>query len=114
MRDEDLVRLRHMLDAATEALRFTRGRGREDLDHDRQLEWALVKAIEIIGEAAVQVSDNARAELPAIPWRNIVGMRNRLVHAYFDINLDILWKTAVEGLPLIVAELERALPEEGI
>jgi len=85
MRDEDVVRLRHMLDAAKEALRFTRGRRPEDLDHDRQLEWALVKAIEIIGEAAGQVSEETRAEIPTIPWRNIVGMRNRLVHAYFDI-----------------------------
>ena len=111
MRNDDAIRLRHMLDAGTEALGFTSGRRREDLDHDRQLEWALVKAIEIIGEAAGQVSEETRAKLPRIPWRNIVGMRNRLVHAYFDINLDVLWKTVMEGLPPIVAELKRALPE---
>ena len=57
MRQDDVVRLRHMLDAATEALRFTRNRRRQDLDHDRQLVWALVKAIEIIGEAAGQLSE---------------------------------------------------------
>lgn len=99
MRNDDVVRLRHMLDAAREAIGFTRGRRREDLDHDRQLEWALVKAIEIIGEAAGQVSEETRAEVPNIPWRNIVGMHNRLVHAYFDINRNILWKTVIEGLP---------------
>jgi uncharacterized protein with HEPN domain len=114
MRDEDAVRLRHMLDAAAEALRFTWGRRREELDHDRQLAWALVTAIEIIGEAAAQVSDGAKAEIPGLPWRKIVGMRNRLFHAYFDINLDILWKTVIEGLPPIVAELERALPGEDV
>jgi len=114
MRDDDAIRLRHMLDAATEALRFVRGRRREDLDHDRQLAWALVKAIEIIGEAAAQVSDNSRVELSGIPWQKIVGMRNRLVHAYFDINLDILWKTVAEGLPTIVAALEEALREDEV
>ena len=111
MRDEDVVRLRHMLDAAKEALKFTQGRRREDLDHDRQLEWALVKAIEIVGEAAGQVSEETRVGIPSIPWRNIVGMRNRLIHVYFDINRDILWKTVMEGLPPIIAELERVLQE---
>ncbi|MCK9522434.1 MAG: DUF86 domain-containing protein [Proteobacteria bacterium] len=112
MRNEDAVRLHHMMDAGTEALRFMNGRTREDLDHDRQLEWALIKAIEIIGEAAGQVSDATKAELPNIPWRNIVGMRNRLVHAYFDVNLDILWKTVVEALPPIVAALKQILPKD--
>lgn len=101
MRQDDLIRLRHIRDAATEALGFVRDRRREDLDHDRQLVWALVKAIEIIGEAASKVSQESQDLLTNIPWRNIVGMRNRLVHAYFDINLDILWKTVVEGLPPI-------------
>jgi len=101
MRQDDLIRLRHIRDAATEALRFARNRRREDLDHDRQLVWALIKAIEIIGEAASKVSQESQDLLTNIPWRNIVGMRNRLVHAYFDINLDILWKTVVEGLPPI-------------
>lgn len=99
-----------MLDAAKEARGFIRNRRRQDLDRDRQLVWALVKAVEIIGEAAGQLSAEAKAELSAMPWPKIIGMRNRLVHAYFDINLDILWRTIVEGLPPIVAELERVIP----
>ena len=86
MKSDDDIRLRHRLDAATEALRFTSGRQREDLEADRQLTWALIKAIEIIGEAAGQLSEETKTELSNIPWRNIIGMRNRLVHAYFDIN----------------------------
>ncbi len=112
MRDEDAIRLRHMLDAATQALSFAGDRRREDLDQDRQLVWALIKAVEIIGEAAAQVSEEARSEAPNLPWRNIIGMRNRLVHAYYDINLDILWKTIIEGLPPLVTELKRYVPEE--
>jgi uncharacterized protein with HEPN domain len=112
MRPDDLIRLRHILDAAREAVGFVRHRRREDLDRDRQLVWALVKAVEIIGEAASQLSEETKAQLTAIPWKKIVGMRHRLVHAYFDINLDILWKTVREGLPPLIIELERQVPNE--
>lgn len=110
MRNDDVIRLRHMADAAREAIGFAEDRTRADLDVDRKLVLALVKAIEIIGEAAYQVSQTARSELPGIPWEDIVGMRHRLVHAYFDINLDILWQTVQEDLPPLVAELERSAP----
>ena len=105
MRKDDVVRLRHMLDAAEEAMGFAQGRERRDLDQDRKLTLALVKEIEIIGEAAYQISDETRARLRNIPWDDIVGMRHRLVHAYFDINLDILWKTVQEDLPLLAEGL---------
>ena len=62
-----------------------------------------------MGEAAAQVSDAGRAELPAIPWQQIVGMRNRLVHAYFDIDLDILWDTVQLSLPSLIAPLKAHL-----
>lgn len=113
MQPNDLIRLRHMLDAAKAAQGFTRNRRQEDLLHDRQLEWALVKAVEIMGEAAGQLSAEAKAELPDIPWHKIIGMRNRLVHAYFEINLNILWQTIIEGLPPIITELEKIIPVEG-
>lgn len=107
MRPNDLIRLRHILDAARAAGEFVRNRRREDLDNDRQLVWALVKAIEIIGEAAAQLGPEAKSEVAAVPWNKIIGMRHRLVHAYFDINLDILWKTVQEGLPPLMSELEK-------
>jgi uncharacterized protein with HEPN domain len=98
-----------MLDAAREALAFAHGRQREELEQDRQLTLALVKAIEIIGEAASQVSSNARQQSPAIPWPNIIAMRNRLVHAYFDIDLDRVWDTLIDDLPPLIALLEKFL-----
>ena len=109
MRKEDDVRLRHMLDAAREALGFVQGRNRVDLNSDRQLVLALVKAIEIIGEAAFRTSENTRAQFPEIRWEDIVGMRHRLVHAYFDINLDVLWKTVQDHLAPLIARLEQVL-----
>jgi len=112
MRKDDLIRLRHMLDAAREAVNFAQNSRREDLDGDRKLTLALVKDVEIIGEAAYQVAEDARLNLPEIAWDDIVGMRHRLVHAYFDINLDILWKTVQEDLPPLVQILSAALGEE--
>lgn len=109
MQRDDLIRLRHMLDAAREAMGFAEGRKRADLDSDRMLVLSLVKAIEIIGEAAYQVSETTRAQLVSIPWEDIVGMRHRLVHAYFDINLDILWRTLRDDLPALVTLLEASI-----
>ncbi len=111
MRKDDLIRLRHMLDAAREAVEFAQDGRREDLVGDRKLTLALVKDVEIIGEAAYQISEDTRRNLPEIPWDDIVGMRHRLVHAYFDINLDILWKTVQEDLPPLVQILSAALGE---
>ena len=107
MRKDDSIRLQHMLDAAREAESFSQNKTRNSLDTDRKLALALVKCIEIMGEAAAQISNQSREALPQIPWADIIGMRNRLIHAYFDINLDILWKTVVEDLPPLVAELEK-------
>jgi uncharacterized protein with HEPN domain len=109
MRKDDSIRLHHMLDAAREAESFFRNKTRESLDADRKLAFALVKCIEILGEAAAQISNESREALPQIPWSDIIAMRNRLIHAYFDINLDILWKTIIEDLPPLISELEKIL-----
>lgn len=92
MQDEDRIRLLHMVEAAETAQDFISGRKREDLDTDRMLLFALVRAIELIGEAAGRVSESTRAAASDVPWALIVSMRNRLIHAYFDIDRDILWK----------------------
>lgn len=105
MHPGDRVRLRHVLDAALELLSFTEGRTRADLSADRMLVLALVKEPEIIGEAAYQISQVTRSEIPEIPWTEIVGMRHRLVHAYFDIDLDILWQTIREDIPRLIEVL---------
>lgn len=101
----DRIRLRHMMDAADDVARFLVGRERADLDSDRMLLFAVVRALEIIGAAASKVSQETRGVLPAIPWRAIVGMRNRVVHAYFDIDRDIVWKAATEEVPALRASI---------
>ena len=109
MQRSDRIRIHHMLDAAREALSFTADKTRSDLDTNRMLVLSLVKSIEIVGEAASKVSVESRAEITTIPWSDIVAMRNRLIHAYFEINLDIVWQTVTNELPSLVAELEKAL-----
>jgi uncharacterized protein with HEPN domain len=111
MQKYDIIRLHHMLDAAKESIHFARNKTRSSLDMDRKLALALVKSIEIIGEAAANVSKEGREETPQIPWPSIISMRNRLIYAYFDINLDIVWQTINEDLPPLVIELEKVLRE---
>lgn len=108
-RHEGDVRLRHMLDHAREAVAMARGRTRADLDTDRQLNLALVRLLEIVGEAAGRVPSEERARHPLIPWPEIVGLRNRLIHGYDSVDFDILWEIVTNDLPPLIAALEKAL-----
>ncbi len=110
-RNDDHTRLRHMLDHAVEAVEMTKGRVRADLDRDRQFNLALVRLVEIIGEAAARVSEDHRSRCPQIPWEDIVGMRNHVVHGYDDVDFDILWDVIDLHLRPLIVELRRALGE---
>lgn len=99
MKRDDLVRVRHMIEAIEAAIRFAQGRSRGDLDKDQMLAFALTRAIEIVGEAAARISDETRAAHADIPWERIIGMRHRLVHAYFEERHDLLWTTATVAAP---------------
>ena len=112
MRSDDEIRLRHMLDAAREALSFAEGYTRADLGTDRRTTLSIVKCVEVIGEAASKVSPECRSVLPRVPWAAIVAMRNRLVHDYFDINLDIVWDTVSIDLPELIDALHEVLPSD--
>ena len=109
--EADTIRLRHMLEAAREAVGFAGSRTRSDLD-DHMLSFAIVHAIEIIGEAASRVSPEGRAACPNLPWASIIGMRNRLIHAYYDIDLDRIWETITDDLPPLIVELQAILSEK--
>jgi len=109
MKPADRVRLRHVVDALTSAIRFAEGRRREDLENDEMLTFALVYAVQIVGEAVSKVSIEFRERHPEIPWAVIIGMRHRLVHAYSDINHDILWTTVTEAAPELLAQIKPLL-----
>ncbi|MBI3324129.1 MAG: DUF86 domain-containing protein [Candidatus Omnitrophica bacterium] len=109
---EDAVRLRHMLDAAQKGVEFLKGRSRRDLETDEKLTLALVRLLEILGEAAKSVSADLRQRHPEIPWKDIAGTRDRLIHGYFDVDLDIVWQIMTADLPTLIAELQRVVSLE--
>lgn len=113
MSKDDLIRFKHILEAAMEALEFVKGKSRKDFDKNRMLALSLIKEIEIIGEAVSKISNDVKEKYPHIPWSDIVGMRNYLIHAYFDIDFDMIWKTVAEDLPTLAAEIEKILSHEG-
>jgi uncharacterized protein with HEPN domain len=109
----DLIRIRHMLSAAEKALSFTQGRLRSDLDRDDQLALATVRLIEIIGEAAAKISPETREAHPEVPWNDIVGTRNRLIHGYEDVDLNIVWQIVKEDVPELLRKLQNIVGEKG-
>jgi uncharacterized protein with HEPN domain len=110
MSRNDEVYVRHILDAAREAVGLADGRTRTDLDTDRQLNLSLVRLLEVVGEAARGISTQFRETHPGVAWKKMIGMRDRLIHGYFDINLDVVWQTVTEDLPSLIAEMEKILP----
>jgi len=112
MNERDEVRLRDMLDASQKAQKFIDGKNRADLEYDDMLLFALVRAIEIIGEAAKNVTEETSEALTQIPWKKIIGMRNRLTHGYQEVDHDIVWDAATVQIPALITELEKILSAE--
>jgi uncharacterized protein with HEPN domain len=98
-----------MLDHAGEAVNMIAGKAPEDLGKERMLELALIRLVEVIGEAAARVSEAGQAKYPEIPWREVIGMRNRLIHGYDSVDLSVLWDTVELDLPPLIAQLEKIL-----
>lgn len=111
MNADDRVRVEHMIDACEAVGQFISGRERGSLETDRMLLFAVLRAIEILGEAAGKVGEPTRAAGTGIPWRAIIGMRNRLVHAYFDVDTEVVWVAATEEIPALIPHL-RSLVEK--
>lgn len=109
MESKDLVRLKHMLDSTEAILSFIKGKRRTSLDKDRLLLSAVLRELEIIGEAANKISDKTKKQFSHFPWKELIGMRNRLIHAYFDVDHDIIWKTVREYLPDFHRQLQETI-----
>ena len=109
MSPADEVRLRHMLDASRKIVGFTRGCSRVDLDRDEKLALALVRLLEICGEAAKAVPQSIKTAHPQIPWSSIGRTRDRLIHGYFNVDLDIVWQIVSTDVPSLIPQLEAIL-----
>jgi uncharacterized protein with HEPN domain len=113
MLKDDEIRLRHMLDAALKAVSFVKGRSRSDLDSDEKLALAVTRLLDILGEAARGLSRDFKNSNPQIEWKQIMGTRDRLIHGYFDVDLDIIWAIVTRDLPPLITELENLLSRKG-
>lgn len=111
-RHDDKVTLRQMIDHVEETIGLAKGKTREDLERDRVFFLALLKLVEIVGEAAMRISDSMRTAHPEIPWREIIGTRNHLIHGYDAVDHDILWQIVTTDFPTLAGQLKR-LANEG-
>ena len=112
-RHDEITYLKHMRDYAAEAVLFTKDRTRADLDSDRMLMLATCRLMEMMGESACQLPLSFREGVPEVPWKQIIGLRHRLVHAYDQVDLDILWNIARADLPALIATLDRLISSTG-
>ena len=99
----DLVYVGHMLDMARKAVAKTHDLSRGEYDADENLRLALIHLVQVIGEAARQVSREFSERHPEIPWADIIGMRHKVVHDYLGVDEDIVWQVVTEDLPKLVA-----------
>ena len=111
-RHNDTIYLRHMLEHAVEAQSHAIGKSVEDVRNSRVLQLALFHLVEIMGEAASRVSIETRNRYPEIPWRGVIGMRNRIVHGYEVLDVDVLWDTLNEDVPPLIVQLSAILGRE--
>ena len=103
------ITLRQMLDYAQKAVTLSRGKKRSDLDKDLTFNLALTRLVEIIGEAANRVPDEFQDNHPEIPWMEIIGTRNRLIHGYDEVDFDFLWNVVRNDLPSLIKQLNKIL-----
>ena len=109
---KDGARIAHILEAAQDLSGFLTGKSRADLSSDKLLRYAVIRAIEIIGEASSQISAQIKANHPQLPWREAVGMRNELIHAYITVDEEIVWTTATVDIPHFFEAIKGAGPDQ--
>lgn len=108
-RRDDKVYLQHVLDAILAIERFTGGVTYEQFVRNEMMQQAVVRELEIVGEAGRNLSEEFRTQHPEIPWREIIGMRNRIIHAYFDLDLGAVWDAVQLDVPTLKLQIETIL-----
>jgi len=101
--------LKDILDAIDETAEFTEGMSYEAFAQDRKTTNAVVRSLEVLGEAAKRIPENMRTQAPDVPWKRMAGMRDKLIHEYFGVDLSIVWAVIKDELPPLRPEIERLL-----
>jgi uncharacterized protein with HEPN domain len=112
MQPRELNYLVDILEAARLLQKFVEGVNQDTFENDLMRQAAVMRQLEIMGEAARRLSEETRQELSEIPWHQIIGMRNRLIHVYDDVDLAIVWDTVQNDLPPLMSQLEKIVPLE--
>ncbi|MEW6236368.1 MAG: HepT-like ribonuclease domain-containing protein [Candidatus Omnitrophota bacterium] len=112
MKKSDWIRLQPIQQAADELVDITKNRSREDLNTDRFFMFTVIKLVEIMGETASKISNEITDQYPQVPWQQMIRIRNRLIHGYFDINLNIIWKTSTVNIPPVSKEIANILAND--
>jgi uncharacterized protein with HEPN domain len=111
---DDPERLRHMLESAEKAVRLAKARKQADLEKDDLLHYALTYLVMIVGEASSRITTETRDKHPELPWKQMAGMRHRLIHDYYEVRLDVLWTTVKDDLPPLIATLKGILEPQPV
>lgn len=107
--NDPLIRIGHMMQVAKDLASFVAGKQYDDLLADRALQYLCIHCLELIGEAAAGIDEDFRSRHPEIPWRSATAMRHRLIHGYFDIDLEIVWHAVTDDIPALVPTLRQLL-----
>lgn len=113
MKQEFLDYIWDLLNNARKAVAFVSGMTYQDFERDEKTQYAVIRALEILGEAAKKVPSDVKTAYPEIPWREIGGMRNKLIHDYTGVNLMVIWRTLQQDLPPLIQQLQRLLSDYG-
>jgi uncharacterized protein with HEPN domain len=105
--------LEDIFDEAKNIAQFIEGMRYEEFARDTKTAYAVIRALEMIGEAAKQVPSSIRGQYPGVSWREVTGIRDKLIHHYFGVNLEVVWKTAMEDVPSLGLQIGRILEEIG-
>jgi len=111
MKKDDRVYLHHIVDAIARIEKHLTGISQKMFTENDMVQDAVIRQLEIIGEASRNLSEEVKEKYPEIPWVEIVAMRNRIVHAYFDVNLEIAWGVSIRDLPALKQNVEKIIRE---